>query len=79
MQYEFDAIGTRWQIDLYSSLSSSKKKNLLNKIKDTIFEFDSVYSRFRQDSLITRMSRKTGIYNLPSHADFLFSLYERLY
>ena len=42
MQYEFDAIGTRWQIDLYSSLSSSKKKNLLNKIKDTIFEFDSV-------------------------------------
>lgn len=79
VKYVFDAIGTGWKIDIYSSLSSPKKKRLYILIKDAIGKYDSVYSRFRSDSEISRISKKPGVYYLPVDSDTLFSLYEKLY
>ncbi len=79
MQYTFEAIGTQWQVDFEFPISEVRSARLLAKIKDRIEVFDKNYSRFRSDSLVTKMAQKAGQYTLPSDAEPLFSLYKKLY
>ena len=76
---EFKAIGTSWEIDIYDSLESKDEAVLLQKIMVRIAEFDLAYSRFREDSLVTKMSQEEGEYTLPDDADKMISLYRRVY
>lgn len=78
-QFVFDAIGTTWQIDIKTSSPLKEKAHLLTEIKDCIAVFDRSYSRFRSDSLITKMSLEKGMYTLPHDAKPLFDLYKKLY
>lgn len=77
--YEFEAIGTHWKIDIAKELSSKEEALLLQKIKSRIDDFDKVYSRFREDSLVFEMSRKSGSFTLPPDADLLLSTYKKVY
>ncbi len=73
--YTFDAFGTKWNIETEESLSESIKA----KIQKQIESFDLVYSRFNEQSLVTRISKKAGKYNFPNNADVLFGFYKKLY
>ena len=42
-------------------------------------EFDRVYSRFRDDSLVARIAREAGTFAFPPDAGPLFDLYRQLY
>jgi thiamine biosynthesis lipoprotein len=79
MQFSFDAIGTHWTIDIYKNLPESELAGVLLKIKERIAVFDKDYSRFRKDSLVTKMSEVSGIYDLPKDAAKMFSMYKKLY
>jgi FAD:protein FMN transferase len=78
-QFVFDAIGTRWIIDITASLSSIEKTKMLHMIKKCIDDYDQIYSRFRTDSLVTKISQKKGTYLFPQESDELFSLYKKMY
>jgi thiamine biosynthesis lipoprotein len=73
----FEAIGTRWQIDIYQSIDNEKK--LLSEVQERIVLFDETYSRFKKGSLVTEMSQKKGTYLLPSDGLPLLQLYEKAY
>lgn len=77
--YRFEAIGTHWQIDFPDGLLVFKREKLEKLITDRIEIFDKDYSRFRPDSLVTKISQKAGVYTLPSDAESLFAIYEELY
>jgi thiamine biosynthesis lipoprotein len=77
--FRFDAIGTLWQIDIYQELQEAQQKVLLSAIEDRIDIFDKTYSRFRTDSLVTKMSQETGTFLLPDDAPGLFAIYEDIY
>src|ERR1035437_1904360 len=77
--FNFEAIGTKWHIDIYQELDETEKSKLFSKIKDRIDSFDKTYSRFRADSLVTKMSKESGIYTLPTDAKAMLSLYRDLY
>ncbi len=79
MQFEFYAIGTRWTIDIYATLSQDEQKTIFKKIKNRIEIFDKTYSRFRSDSIVTQISRKKGLFTMPPDAKELFSLYRKIY
>jgi thiamine biosynthesis lipoprotein len=82
MQFIFQAIGTKWVIDIYKSLSEIEKEkeaNLFDLIKKRIDLFDIAYSRFRDDSLVAEISRKAGDYVLPEDAKPMMDLYFDLY
>ncbi len=72
---QFDAIGTSWQIDTTLPVSPE----LSTRIHDRIEAFDLTYSRFRDDSLVTRISRAAGTFEFPDDAAALFDTYRRLY
>lgn len=78
-QFVFEAIGTHWEIDIGKELSSQEEALLLQKIMSRIDEFDKVYSRFREDSLVTEMSSKAGDYTLPDDGDILLQTYRKIY
>lgn len=79
LRLEFEAIGTRWQIDIYDELSSLQLNELDIKIQKRITDFDLVYSRFKENSLVMKMSSEKGTYELPEDSRKLMSLYKKLY
>lgn len=71
----FEAIGTQWTIETDSILAPE----LVAAIHARIELFDSTYSRFRKDSLVSQAAKTAGIYVFPTDADALFTFYETLY
>src|SRR4051812_41634169 len=78
-RFGFEAIGTSWYIELHGSHRPADLKRLKAKIAGRIEQFDAAYSRFRSDSLITRISQKAGRYTMPDDAPPLLELYKKLY
>ncbi len=77
--FEFEAIGTHWQIDILQDIPEDVRLELQQAIHTRIEQFDKDYSRFRADSLVTTMSRQTGEYLLPPDAKAMIDLYRDLY
>lgn len=75
--FGFDAIGTRWQIEADRSLGD----DLRARIRERIERFDATWSRFRPDSLVSRIAgaRHGGRFRLPDDAAALLDVYDRLY
>jgi len=57
-QFNFKAIGTSWQIDIYQDIDEKKETEIFSKIKDRIEIFESNYSRFRDNSIVTQISKE---------------------
>jgi thiamine biosynthesis lipoprotein len=76
-RFTFDAIGTAWEIETPSPLEMSARRRILERIE----QFDVTYSRFRPDSLVSRIAstRDGGCFTFPEDAVALFDLYDRLH
>lgn len=70
---QFEAIGTTW------SIQPHLPKALQKKVLERIEKFDKDYSRFRSDSLVTKMSQHAGEYTLPDDGKEMFDFYKKLY
>lgn len=70
----FDALGTRWRIDTPGALGDVT----LARVRAVVEEYDRVWSRFRPDSVVTRIAREGGTHVLPAHAADLLDLYDVL-
>ena len=73
--WQFEALGTRWSIETAEALSESDKNTLLQ----TVESFDSYFSRFRSDSVITSLAKQPGTAALPHAWLPLVKLYDELY
>ncbi len=73
--WQFEAIGTNWAIETPDELSFAIKETITKRI-DT---FDRTYSRFRDDSLVSRIAAKAGTYEFPTDVVGLIALYKKLY
>ncbi|MFA5946694.1 MAG: FAD:protein FMN transferase [Patescibacteria group bacterium] len=78
-RFEFDAIGTHWTVDILGEITSDALTELKRRIAERIETFDQTYSRFRDDSLVTQIAKKEGVYAFPRDAKPLFALYEQVY
>lgn len=81
----FDAIGVPWRIGVGSadtpigSLGGPLSAPDLAAVAARIEQFDRDWSRFRDDSLITRIARTPGTWRLPPDAAPLLAIYETLF
>ena len=78
-QTNFEAIGTRWTIQTAHKMGDAEWDELLLAIHKRIEAFDITYSRFRSDSLITKMAHHAGTYDLPADSIKLLAFYRQLY
>lgn len=74
-EFAFEAIGAPWRITTPDPLGEDTVSAILARIED----FDQTYSRFRADSLVTKISREAGRWTLPADAALLLSTYRALY
>jgi thiamine biosynthesis lipoprotein len=76
-RFQFDAIGTSWQIDTPAPLGAEVRDRVL----DLVERFDSVYSRFRKDSIVRRIASAVGggTFMFPDDAIPMFDLYDLLH
>lgn len=78
-QFNFEAIGTLWQIDILDAITDEVSTEIETAVLARIAEFDQVYSRFRDDSLVSKIAQSAGTYNLPADAQQMLDLYDALY
>jgi FAD:protein FMN transferase len=76
-RFTFDAIGTAWEIETPSPLAIAARRRIVERIE----QFDVTYSRFRPDSLVSRIasSRDGGWFTFPEDAVAHFDLYDQLH
>lgn len=79
VKYTFEAIGTHWEIDINDEISKSLEISLYKKIQNRIEIFDKNYSRFRHDSLITKIAKESGRYRMPDDFEKMISMYKKAY
>lgn len=77
--YTFKAIGTTWNILIKDALADEARASLFLKIQDRIGEFDKAYSRFREDSIVSKIAQEAGVYTLPKDSKLLFETYRKMY
>ena len=75
----FEAIGTRWEIQLEPKLGAKALATLSKQLQCRTEAFDKAYSRFRTDSLVSAIARKPGVYALPADGFLVLRFYEQLY
>lgn len=71
--FRFEAIGTAWAITTPAALD----RTLRDRILAVVQAYDRAFSRFRPDSLVTRLGRDREVV-LPAAARSLFALFDRL-
>jgi len=71
--FTFDGIGTRWDIVTDLPLDARLRALVLDRVE----AFDITWSRFREDSLVTRLAQG-GPVTFPEEARALFDLYDAL-
>ena len=64
--FTFDAIGTSWEIGTPPGLDAMTRQRILERVE----RFDATYSRFRPDSLVSRIaaSPEGGCSTFPEDA-----------
>lgn len=73
--FGFDAIGTSWEISTPEPLDPGLRSRVLAEAE----RYDSTWSRFRSDSLVTRIAARPGQLDLPAESAGLAALYRVLY
>lgn len=73
-RWSFEAIGTPWHIDTAAEPSAALRAT----ITDTIRRFDEDWSRFRDDSLVSRLGRAGGGVPAPADTTAMLDAYRAL-
>ena len=78
-KFNFQAIGTHWQIDLFEQVPEEAQKELSDQIFTRISEFEKTYSRFLPDSVVAKIAISAGEFAFPPDSKKLFAEYRKMY
>lgn len=73
--WQFEAIGTQWQIDTARPLPDAVRADVLDRVE----QFDRTWSRFRPDSLVSQLATRSGTWTVPDEWSTLLELYAELH
>ncbi|MEO5950518.1 MAG: FAD:protein FMN transferase [Candidatus Saccharimonadales bacterium] len=73
--YTLTALGTNWLIETDIELTQKLKQVICTSLDD----FDSIYSRFRDESLVRQLAREVGVFEFPDSAIDIIPFYKKLY
>ena len=74
-KFNFEAIGTFFEIVTDKALTNATKNTVLNFVES----FDKEFSRFRDDSVVSAMAKQAGTYVFSEGSEVLLEFYEALY
>lgn len=74
----WDALGTRFKITVWDPITPRAFADIWRDAQARTSAFDARYSRFKADSLVSTLRRKTGITEVPQDLTEMLALYGRL-
>lgn len=77
-EHAFEALGTHFKVTVWDDVSLAAFEELSAACSAVVTDFDAQYSRFKPDSLITRMSTMTGEVEVPHDLVVMLRMYEQL-
>jgi FAD:protein FMN transferase len=77
--FTYEVMGTVWKVTLYEAISEDVAIRLEKNISEKLRVFDGLYSRFKDTSLITELSKKTGLFEVPDDLVKILRIYKRFY
>lgn len=75
----FEALGTRFSLTIWDVLDENTFQGYFERTLYIARSFDDLYSRFKTDSLVTDLSTKTGVREVPKDLVRMLRLYEQLF
>lgn len=76
--HTFEALGTTWTFSLWDTKPAVQRENVCTHAEALVRTFESLYSRFRSDSMVRTLAGKTGVYEVTPDFVNMLSLYHRL-
>ncbi len=78
-RHTWEVIGTTFSVTIWDDLPSHQVTALFGAVEQLSRQFDALYSRFKADSLITKLSETIGQVVVPADLVDMLRLYERLF
>jgi thiamine biosynthesis lipoprotein len=72
-------MGTAWSVTLWNELSPQKLAHLEKEIVARSHAFEQTFSRFKDDSLVWKLSKTTGVCEVPTDLVAMLRVYRSLY
>lgn len=63
---KFDGLGTRWECELFGDITDDKLCQLRELLVAELTRFTKLYSRFDEDSLISRLNKQSELHHPPA-------------
>lgn len=62
---DIQGLGTVWRFEIFDHISQSELAVIHTKLRNKISEFERDYSRFKKDSLVSKLNRERNLANPP--------------
>ncbi|KXK09171.1 MAG: ApbE family protein [Microgenomates bacterium OLB22] len=77
--HQFYGMACTWEIRIWDELSPNRTSTLILQIEKDAAEFESFYSRFKEDSLLKRVEKEVGRHEVPADFIAMLRIYEGFY
>ncbi|MEO7364299.1 MAG: hypothetical protein ABIV43_02215 [Candidatus Saccharimonadales bacterium] len=64
-ELRFEAIGTNWYIGIGTVVTDDEYDNIIKNIRLRIAAYDQAFSRFKSDSIVSKLALRPGSVKLP--------------
>jgi thiamine biosynthesis lipoprotein len=71
-------MGTTWSVTIWDAMDDSRWTTLEREMKQILAGFEETYSRFKETSLIRKLSTQTGRVEVPADMVRMLRMYEKL-
>ncbi len=78
-KHSWQALGTHFTITIWDARDVSILEDVAAQLEKHAHAFDALYSRFKPDSLITKLSAQIGLVAVPEALTAMLRLYDDLY
>lgn len=79
MKLQFKALGTSWWIEIFDSASSQALESLASDIESFVVGYENRYSRFKPDSLVSKLNREKILLEPDDDCISIFKYAKQLY
>lgn len=79
MAHEFFALGTKWWVEIFDEIDSEKLETAYGSLELFTHEFENKYSRFKYDSLVSKLNRERTLSNPSEEFRTLLQYGKQLY
>ncbi len=78
-KHSWQALGTHFTVTIWDDRDASFLAHIVERVEKHSHTFDALYSRFKPDSLITKLSTQIGLVAVPEALTAMLRLYTDLY